>query len=358
MTITITITIALRTYAPTYAPTQTTPPWEEIVAQGGCSPCSGSRFRSCLRYKMAASSTAAATSYTLDGPAWRLQHLGRVPTNESCLSSGGFAQWTNVPPVGVPDPVIADQMRSGRRYLTGPTSGPAPEPLPDRGKHMVGAHTAYPGFEGKRSFPGAGAQSTKELEYRGVRRVPTRARRDEPSMSDPNAIAGFGGDAKPESVKFFPGHNQVNYQAWQPEQLSRAEKGDWNWNSQLGFRKLSVTSTGEPKRTESTPVAFPGYRGYPPDRAAATNTRIDYVRAAQPPLPPCLLPEGKHGKLSPPAAACNAPPHALRLLRPRGRTTPRPRRLSSVTEASSQSKRSTPMCSSRVRTVRWRRQTR
>ena len=71
-------------------------------------------------------------------------------------------------------------------------------------------------------------------------------------MSDPNAIAGFGGDAKPESVKFFPGHNQVNYQAWQPEQLSRAEKGDWNWNSQLGFRKLSVTSTGEPKRTEST----------------------------------------------------------------------------------------------------------
>ena len=33
---------------------------------------------------------------------------------------GNFRGWTSVPPVGVPDPFIADQVRPGRRVLTGP----------------------------------------------------------------------------------------------------------------------------------------------------------------------------------------------------------------------------------------------
>jgi len=113
--------------------------------------------------------------------------------------------------------------------------------------------------------------------YRGVKRVQSRARRDERSVSDPNAIAGYGGDQKPESVKMFEGRNQVKYQAWKPQELDHAEYGDWNWNTQCGFRKVYMLPNGEPKRTESTPVAFPGYKGYPPDRQAGSNTRIDYA---------------------------------------------------------------------------------
>ena len=225
--------------------------------------------------------TAAGSSstYTLDGPNWRLQHLGRADTSSSYLSSGGFAKWTDVPPVGVPDPVIADQNRVGRRHLTGPTSGPALEPMNDRGKRMASSHPGQPGSEGKRPFPEvAGVRSTNEVTYRGVKHVESRARRDTAGIADPNAVAAYGGDQKPESVKMYDGRNQVQYQAWKPDQLGKAEYGDWNWNTQQGFRRVYMTASGEPKRTDSTPVAFPGYKGYPPDRNAATGTRIDYVR--------------------------------------------------------------------------------
>ena len=50
--------------------------------------------------------------------------------------------------------------------------------------------------------------------------------------------------------------------------------------SGLGFRKVNMMPSGEPKRTEATPVAFPGYAGYPPDRDAATGTQLDYALKA------------------------------------------------------------------------------
>ena len=65
-------------------------------------------------------------------------------------------------------------------------------------------------------------------------------------------------------------------------------RGDWNWNNAqkggtsssrppaLGFRRVSIDERGEPKRSLEKPVAWPSYPGYPPDRDAATGTRIDY----------------------------------------------------------------------------------
>ena len=82
---------------------------------------------------------------------------------------------------------------------------------------------------------------------------------------------------KPESVKMFEGTNQVNYHCWVPAELKRAEKGDWNWNQQLGFRKVNMTAGGEPKRGLEHPVAWPTYTGYPPTNDPITGQRIDYA---------------------------------------------------------------------------------
>jgi hypothetical protein len=238
---------------------------------------------------------AAASTQTwdvCDRPSWRLQHLGRVPNQtHSVLGSGGFALWTDVPPVGVPDPLQKGQMRFGIRTeatgLCGPRSGFAPEPFPDNGRRMVTQLVGYAGAEGKRAYPElSGARSTAEQNPRGLKRVESRARRDVPSHANPNEIAHHstgGVDAvsfRPEKVKMFPDRNQVSYRAWVPTELGRSEYGDWNWNQHLGFRRVQMMSDGEPKRSESHPVAFPGYKGYPPDRQAGTNTRIDYALKA------------------------------------------------------------------------------
>lgn len=52
-----------------------------------------------------------------------------------------------------------------------------------------------------------------------------------------------------------------------------------NWNTACGFRKVARLPNGEPKRSLAHPVAWPAYPGYPPDREAATGTRIDYALA-------------------------------------------------------------------------------
>ena len=228
---------------------------------------------------MASAYASSSSDFTLDGPSWRLQHLGRSQqlSTSHLGGSGGFATWTNVPPVGVPDPVIANQMKSGRRVLTGPVSGHAAEPFGEGGKRVLGPHSSEPGGYGKLAYPEiSGARSTDIGKPQGLKRVESRARRDTPAVSDPNALVGYT-TFKPEGCKYFPGRNNIAYSAWKPEELSRAEYGDWNWNTKLGFRKVKVMENGEPKRTESTPVAFPGYKGYPADLQAGTGTRIDYA---------------------------------------------------------------------------------
>ena len=148
---------------------------------------------------------------------WTLQSKARAslpqytPASQSAhiFSTGiGFSEWTNVPPVGVADPYIADQMRSGRRVVTGPSSSPAPEPW-GGGKRCTGPHISYGMPAGKRAFPEiVGKLSTDYGRPQGLKRVESRARSDVPVLADPNTAVA---DAvyKPESVKFFPGTNQV-----------------------------------------------------------------------------------------------------------------------------------------------------
>lgn len=157
-----------------------------------------------------------ATHDVVTTPSWSLQRKQRstlatdTPASQSAIifDAGNFAKWTNVPPIGVADPFIADQVRSGRRVLTGPVSHPAPEPF-GGGKRCVGPHHGEPQPAGKRGFPDlVGARSTAEMMPRGLKRVPTRARSDEPASANPNgAVAGVV--KKPESVKMFHGTNQV-----------------------------------------------------------------------------------------------------------------------------------------------------
>ena len=224
--------------------------------------------------------SSATSDFVLDGPSWRLQHLGRSQeTGRSHLGTGGFAHWTDVPREPRFDPIIADQLKSGRRVLTGPVSGVASEPFGDGGKRIVGPHTSDPGGYGKRIYPEiSGARSSDVAKAQGLKRVESRARRDTPAVSNPNTVVGFT-EFKPEGCRKFEDRNTVNYSAWKPQELNRAEYGDWNWNTKLGFRKVKMMESGEPKRVESTPVAFPGYKGYPPDLDAQTQ-RIDYALKA------------------------------------------------------------------------------
>ena len=138
-------------------------------------------------------------------------------------------------------------------------------------------HHGELGGSGKRSFPElVGQRSTDEGRARGLKRVQSRARSDVPATSDPNgAVTSYKKGV--ESVKMFPGTNRADYHCWVPEELKRAEKGDWNWNTRLGFRRVNMTADGEPRRGLEHPVAWPNYAGYPPNRDAATGTRIDYA---------------------------------------------------------------------------------
>jgi len=215
---------------------------------------------------------------------WHLQSRARVsvplqtPSAQSAdlMSTTGFKGWMDTPPVGTHDPFIADQVKRGRRVLTGPSSSPAPEPY-GGGKRIVGPHFSYGMPAGKRAFPEVvGKHSTDTLAPRGVRRVEARARGSpHPALSDPNSAVKTT-NFKPESVKMYDGFNQVNYHCWVPGELQHAEKGDWNWNNQLGFRKVSMNGEGQPKRSLENPVAWPTYEGYPPSHSSATGQPIDY----------------------------------------------------------------------------------
>ena len=86
-------------------------------------------------------------NFTVDGPSWRLQSLHHSPCiAPSNLTTGGFKNWTDVPRLPRDDPMIQDQLRPGRRYVTGPSSsepfGLGAEPFGESGKKVVGVYLA------------------------------------------------------------------------------------------------------------------------------------------------------------------------------------------------------------------------
>ncbi len=224
-------------------------------------------------------------------PSWHLQSKRRVHAGGSLLSSGGFGSWTDVPPVGTADPHIATQMRFGKRVEL---ARPPPSSSGDAaglggGKRMVDAVDRRPYYAGKRLFPDlVGSTSTSEARNRGLKRVESRARKDEPSDSNPNTMIKDL-PIRGEGVLSFPERNQVRYKCWAPDGLAKSEGGDWNWNTtqkagvrssrppSLGFRRVSQTDDGQPKRSLENPIAWPSYPGYPPDCVPGTSSRIDYA---------------------------------------------------------------------------------
>ena len=101
-------------------------------------------------------------------------------------------------------------------------------------------------------------------EYTGLSVVRLRVKNCSPSGSSTNC-----GRITPG------GRNDVKYQCWRPEQLMNAYGGDWNLNTRYGLRKLGLMDNGVPKRMMETPIAWPSYAGYPPDRDG-NGKLIDY----------------------------------------------------------------------------------
>ena len=260
---------------------------------------------------------AGSTASGGSAPNWHLQSRRRAQPHESLLNDGGFREWTNVPPVGVPDvsaarleppalppsrqarrrarsglrrpwafeslprqPHIANQMKYGRRYEYEPQVSVASDPWGlGAGKRIVAPHEHAPVYDGRRHYPTAhGLQSTEEQQSRGVKCVPSRAKRAEAGGANPNQVAKHVSTGV-EGVKMFPGSNSKDYNCWEPQDLHKAQGGDWGWNTQFGFRKVAKQPNGEQVRAAAHPVAWPLYPGYPPDREAATGTRIDYALA-------------------------------------------------------------------------------
>ena len=209
----------------------------------------------------------------LDAPSWRLQTKTRVGTAQSSLCAGGFAAWTDVPPVGIPDPQLADQNRAGKLHFpTLPGYAPEADPMAG-GKRIVPERIPRDRPEGKRVFHTTGGLSTSAPRPGGLKRVHPPG---PPSTADPNSACGAMRPPKPEGVKITPGgRNDVKYQCWRPEQLMNAYGGDWNLNTRYGLRKLGLMDNGVPKRMMETPIAWPSYAGYPPDRDA-NGKLIDY----------------------------------------------------------------------------------
>jgi len=213
---------------------------------------------------------------------WRLQGKRRIEPRPSLLNGGGFASWTNVPPVGVPDPHVADQMRQGKQtfpHFKHSVSGNDPY-KEDAGKRITLLGEQPVKFDEKHHYPSLfNARNTKEIVPMGVRQVESRAKRMTAGHADPNTVVKQIVPSHPEGVRMYPGANDVGYNCWEPQDLKNARGGDWNWNTKFGFRKVAKMENGEPKRQLAHPVAWPSYPGYPPDRDAATDTRVDYALA-------------------------------------------------------------------------------
>jgi len=231
---------------------------------------------------MAAFSNSTSLSATDTHSNWRLQSKRRIEPKPSVLDTGGFLSWTDVPPVGVTDPHTRDQMRQGK--ATFPTFKPSVsgnDPYKEAaGKRITRLPPQPTKYDERFHFPHMiNARTTSEIEPRGVKQVDSRAKSMRRGESDPNTIITHVIPGRQEGVRMFPGGNDVDYNCWEPPNLNKAKGGDWNWNTKFGFRKVAKMDNGEPKRQLAHPVAWPSYPGYPPDRDAATDTRIDYALA-------------------------------------------------------------------------------
>lgn len=190
----------------------------------------------------------------LDAPSWRLQTKARAITAESSLSQGGFAAWTDVPPVGIPDPQLADQIRLGRLHFPSLPGYAREADLDVGGKRIIPERVPRDRAEGKRIFSSSGELSASQPRPGGLRRVNAPP---PPATANPNHMQG-GGGPKPQGVRISAGgRNDVRYQCWRPEQLLDAFGGDWNLNTRYGVRKVAVMPNGVPKRMMATPVAWP-----------------------------------------------------------------------------------------------------
>jgi len=233
---------------------------------------------------MAAYSHSEQLSTADTTPGWRLQSRRTIEQPPSLLNTGGFRAWTNVPPVGQPDPHTADQLRIGRKvfpHFQATPSSHDPYKI-GAGKRITTLAEQPYKWDEKHHFPGlANAQSHDEARSRGIKQVDSRAKRTTAGLSDPNSVVREFMPDRPIGVKMSnPNPNDVNYNCWEPQHLGKALHGDWNWNTRCGFRKVAHDEgTGEPLRNLEHPVAWPTYPGYPPDRQAGTNTRIDYALA-------------------------------------------------------------------------------
>ncbi|KAL1508519.1 hypothetical protein AB1Y20_004619 [Prymnesium parvum] len=246
---------------------------------------------------------------------WRLQSKKRAtPSSPSLLSTGGFAAWTNVPPVGVPDPHIQDQMRRGR--ASGPTlsSRMSVNPVDSQGGKRITTLSEHPAkIDSKRHFPHlANVTSSKEQVSRGIKQVHTPAKGIAATGSNPNSVARESHRESNQRVRMFPGRNDVAYNCWEPADLHKASNGDWNLNTKYGFRKVSMSESGEPKRSLEHPVAWPSFKGYPPDKDARSGVRIDYAleryggifRSMPPPHPDLVASRANRASASDPSR-CN-----------------------------------------------------
>lgn len=212
----------------------------------------------------------------LDGPRWRLQSRARARTAESSLSTGGFAAWTDVPPVGTFDHQLADQTRYGRMHFPGLPGHAREADLSAGGKRVVPERIPRDRAEGKRIFTATASHSSEARQRRGgLRRVHPPG---PPATANPNYRHDVSLRPKPQGVRISGGgRNDVKYQCWRPEQLQSAFGGDWNLNTRYGVRKVTTLPNGVPKRAMETPVAWPSYAGYPPDRDPRTNKPVDYA---------------------------------------------------------------------------------
>lgn len=223
----------------------------------------------------------------LDRPRWGLQtksHQTSGPPSSSL--TGDFKRWTNVPPVGVKDPECATLERGERRHFEPKYCPPG---LMDKGgKRCLPGPSERPRTEGKRTFAHltrrSGFDADMQGRAQGVRYVQCAAKGTRGAAgANPNEGASAA-VLRPEGVRITRDaagavkHGQVRYKAWQPPTLAKAEGGDWNLNTRYGNRKVGKDATGRPMREAETPIAWPSYAAYPPDRDARGNL-VDYALA-------------------------------------------------------------------------------
>ena len=127
---------------------------------------------------MAAFTVSPELSLSDTTPNWRMQSKRRIDPGPSALSAGGnFATWTNVPPVGVPDPHTAAQMRLGRTtfpHFKPTVSGKDPYAVA-AGKRITTLPDHPDKGDGRFHYPHlTNAGSMTEVVSRGVRCVSRR----------------------------------------------------------------------------------------------------------------------------------------------------------------------------------------